>query len=79
MTAVNLSGVINGIATALLFLVISPKVASFVDEALADEEKILALRAMVILLALGKIFGTLLAQALLVPAAKLIAWIAYLL
>ncbi len=71
-----LSGVTNGIATMLLFLLISPRVSRYIDDALNDPAGIVKVRAMAITLALGKILGTLLAQALLLPSARFVAFLA---
>ena len=71
-----LSGVCNGIATALLFLLISPRVSRFIDEALNSNEGIVEVRAMAISLAFGKILGTLLAQLFLLPSAWFVAFLA---
>lgn len=71
-----LSGVTNGIATMLLFLFISPRVSRLIDNALNDPAGIVQVRAIAVTLAIGKILGTLLAQAVLVPAGSFVAFLA---
>jgi hypothetical protein len=71
-----MSGVVNGIATALLFLVISPRVSNYVDAALADPAKIHSVRTMAVTLVVGKTVGTLASQVFLKPGADLIAALA---
>jgi len=72
----QMSGVVNGIATALLFLVISPRVSNYVDAALADPAKIHSVRTMAVTLVVGKTVGTLASQVFLKPGADLIAALA---
>jgi Amj-like protein len=71
-----MSGVVNGFATALMFLLISPRVSRYVDNALEDPSGLALVRAMAITLVLGKIGGTLAAQALLRPSASILAGLA---
>ena len=71
-----MSGVANGIATTLLFLLISPRVSKIIDDALNDPKRIVQVRAMAITLATGKILGTLVAQVLLYPMGRFIAFLA---
>jgi hypothetical protein len=72
----QMSGLVNGFATALMFLLISPRVSRYADNALEDPSGLSLVRAMAITLVLGKIGGTLVAQALLWPSATLLAGLA---
>lgn len=68
------SGMINGIASILLTLFIDPKAALITDQAYRGKREYGDVKALVIMLIGTKLIGTLLGQALLVPAAKLIAF-----
>jgi hypothetical protein len=76
-TSTNLSGVINGFATILLFLVVDPQLSSITDDVVHQNTPESQLRQVVIWLLLSRLIGTLLAQVLLLPAAALIAFIAH--
>lgn len=76
VTAANLSGVINWIATILLVLLVDPSVALITDQAIAKERDQHDVTTMVWYLMSGKIIGTLLAQLFFLPAAGLIAAVA---
>jgi len=73
LTASQLSGIINGIATVLLVTVVDPVSAMIQDDALKGKRSENELKAAIGFLAAGKFVGTLLAQFLLLPAAKIIA------
>jgi len=72
-SAGQMSGVINGIATVLLFFFITPRVATYIDNALRDSSELSQIRSIVIALVFCKICGTLVAQLILHPAAFVIA------
>lgn len=67
------SGLINGVATILLTLFVDPKFAIITDQALRGERPNADVKALVILLVGAKLVGTLIGQAILVPAAHSIA------
>lgn len=67
------SGMINGIATILLTLFIDPKSAVITDQALNGKRPYEDVKALVVLLIVSKLMGTILAQALFLPAARFIA------
>ncbi|WP_434512180.1 lipid II flippase Amj family protein [Desulfitobacterium sp. AusDCA] len=67
------SGMINGIATILLTLFIDPKSAVITDQALSGKRPYEDVKALVVLLIASKLMGTILAQALFLPAARFIA------
>lgn len=75
----QMSGVVNGLATILMFMFISPRVAKCVDNAIQNSANLNQVRTMVIILVLCKIAGTLIAQALLLPCTKLLSQITLLL
>lgn len=74
LTASQLSGIINGGATILFALLVDPKAALITDQAMGGERKTQDVNAMVAMLVGGKIFGTLLAQLIFLPAAALIVY-----
>lgn len=75
MAASQSSGLINGIATIMLTLLIDPQVALLTDRALSDRTKVVEMNKMFGLLMLSRLAGTVLAQLLLVPGAYLIVWV----
>jgi hypothetical protein len=75
-TAISLSSVINGGATILLAVFIDPHLSIMTDDVVEGRTSEAAFRRAVVWLSGARIAGTLLAQALLVPAALLIALIA---
>lgn len=80
VTASSLSAIINGVATIFLFVVLDPYIAAATDEAAREAEqrqpREAAFRRMIVWMVLSRAAGTLLAQLLLVPSAKLIAVVA---
>jgi hypothetical protein len=76
VTAVTLSSIINGVATVLLFALIDPYLSIMTDDVIEGRISEGGFRRAVIWLTGSRIAGTVLAQAILVPAALLIAWIA---
>ena len=78
-TTTTLSGVINGIGTLLLVILVDPVSALITDQALRGNRPVSAVSHIVIWQVAGRFAGTLLAQLLLVPAALLVAGIAHLL
>lgn len=76
ITSVSLSGIITGVSTILLTVFVDPKAALITDQAahgIKTEEQI---KAVVVYLTLGSVFGTLFAQVLFTPAAWLITIVA---
>lgn len=73
LAAVGSSGMINGLATILLTLVIDPKSAIITDQALRGNRPYEDVKALVVLLIATKLIGTLLGQIIFLPAAKVIA------
>lgn len=75
LTASQLSGIVNGVATILLVIVVDPVSAVLQDDTLNGKRSENELKGAITLLAAGKFTGTLLAQFLLIPAAHFIVWI----
>lgn len=73
LTADNLSGIVNVIATFLLIVMVDPTIALITDQAIAGERSEHDVRVMVWYLVAGKILGTILAQFVFLPAAGFIA------
>lgn len=67
------SGLINGIASIMLTLFIDPYSAIVTDQVLRGSKPYENVKTLVVLLISTKLFGTLLGQALIVPAAEIIA------
>jgi hypothetical protein len=76
VTAVTLSSIINGVATVLLFALIDPYLSIMTDDVIEGRISEGGFRRAVIWLTGSRVAGTVLAQAILVPAALLIARIA---
>jgi Alternate to MurJ len=75
-TAGQLSTVINGTATFLMFLLIDPSLSVMTDDVAGGKTSQAHFRKSVVWLAASRFAGTLLAQLLLLPAAILIAFVA---
>jgi Alternate to MurJ len=78
-TATTLSGVINGVGTLLLVILVDPVSALVTDQALRGSRPGSAVTHIVVWQVAARFTGTLLAQLLFVPAALLVVRIAHLL
>jgi len=76
VTCANLSSVINGVATILMFALIDPQLSVMTDDVAERRVGEGAFRRAVTALVGARVAGTVLAQLLLVPAAFAIAAIA---
>ena len=76
VTASSLSAVINGVATIFMFVVLDPYLAGLTDDVVSGERDESYFRRIIAWLVIGRFAGTVFAQALLYPAAYLIAAIA---
>lgn len=76
VTASNLSAVVNGAGTILLFVVIDPYLSVVTDDVVEGKIGEGALRRAIFWMVGSRLAGTVLAQALLIPAAMLIAMVA---
>src|SRR5687768_12763569 len=72
VTANNLSPVVNALSTILLFVFIDPYLSLLTDDVVSGHETETYFRKCVVLFAGSRFIGTLLAQLLLVPAARII-------
>ena len=75
-TAISLSGLITGVATVTLTLIVDPTAALITDQTAAGKRPIGDLKAMLVYLVVTTVIGTLLSQLLLDPAASIIAYVA---
>ncbi|OPX85881.1 MAG: hypothetical protein A4E53_03360 [Pelotomaculum sp. PtaB.Bin104] len=73
LAASSSSGMINGVATILLTLVVDPRAAIITDQAFRGNRPYSDVKTLVVLLIGAKLLGTLLGQVILIPAANLIA------
>jgi hypothetical protein len=78
-TATTLSGVVNGIGTLLLVLLIDPVSALITDQALRGRRPPAEVSHIVVWQVTGRLLGTLLAQLIFLPAALLVVRLAHLL
>ncbi|MEN9682523.1 MAG: hypothetical protein RLZZ427_274 [Pseudomonadota bacterium] len=76
VTASQLSAVINGFATILLFALIDPQLSVMTDDVIEGRVSEPLFRRTIVWISLSRLAGTLLAQALFLPSAQLVAWIA---
>jgi hypothetical protein len=76
VTASQLSAVINGFATILLFALIDPQLSVMTDDVVEGRVDAPLFRRTIIWVSLSRLLGTVLAQIFFVPAAMLIAMIA---
>lgn len=76
VTASQLSAVINGFATILLFALIDPQLSVMTDDVIDGRTDEATFRRTIVWISFSRLVGTLLAQAVFLPAAQLIAWVA---
>ncbi len=77
VTASQLSAVINGFATILLFALIDPQLSVMTDDAVEGRVSEALFRRTIVWISFSRLLGTILAQLLFLPAAQLVAWIAF--
>lgn len=75
-TAATTSGLVNGIATFMLFMLVDPTAALITDQCILGKRPESDIKVMNFYLIWTKIVGTLLAQAFLVPMARYVGWAA---
>jgi len=75
-TSSNLSSIINGLATILMFGLIDPSLSVLTDDVVEGRISDGYFRRSIVWLVGGRLAGTMLAQALLVPAAFVIVYVA---
>ncbi|MDE2435098.1 MAG: lipid II flippase Amj family protein [Sphingomonadales bacterium] len=76
VTASQLSAVINGFATILLFALIDPQLSVMTDDVVEGRISESLFRRTIVWISFSRLAGTMLAQVLLLPSARAIAWIA---
>ena len=72
-TASNLSGIVNGLATILLFVIVDPYLSVLTDDVVEGRASEALFRRTVVWMLGTRLAGTLLAQVLLLPAAHVVA------
>lgn len=76
VTASQMTAIVNGFATILLFALIDPQISALTDDVVDGSVTEATFRRAMIWVSLSRLAGTLIAQAMLVPAAVVIAWAA---
>lgn len=76
VTANNLSPVVNAVSTILLFVFIDPYVSLLTDDVVAGRASEAHFRRCIVMLGGSRVAGTIIAQLVLTPAARLIAALA---
>jgi hypothetical protein len=76
VTASQLSAVVNGFATILLFALIDPQISVMTDDVVEGRMDANLFRRAIIWVSLSRLAGTVAAQIFFVPAALAIAWVA---
>ncbi len=76
LTASNLSAVVNGVATILMFIFIDPYLSVLTDDVVEGKMSDSAFRAVIVWLVGSRLAGTILAQIILFPATMLIVKVA---
>jgi hypothetical protein len=74
-TAASMNGVINGMATFFFMVFVDPDMAILTDKVMSGEQTEVYFKKYFSYVVMSRVFGTLLAQILLVPLAYLIVWI----
>jgi hypothetical protein len=72
-TASNLSAIINGVATILMFVFIDPFLSVMTDEVVLGKTSESLFRKYIVYMVIARVIGTVIAQIILVPAARLIS------
>lgn len=75
-TCGSLSSVINGVSTILMFIFIDPFISMMTDDVISGKVSEIDFSRCIIFVVSSLIVGTILAQALLVPAANIIGYVA---
>jgi hypothetical protein len=72
-TASSLSAIINGVATILMFVFIDPFLSVMTDDVVLGKTKESLFRKYIVYMVFARVIGTLIAQVMLIPAARLIS------
>jgi hypothetical protein len=76
VTASQLSAVVNGVATILLFALIDPQLSVVTDDVVEGRVSEPLFRRTIVWISFSRLVGTVLAQILFLPAAEAVAWVA---
>jgi hypothetical protein len=76
LTAGQMSGIINGISTILMFVFIDPYMSALTDDVMVGKCTDSFFRRHVVFMVFARVLGTVIAQFLFVPSAEFIAWLA---
>jgi len=76
VTASQLSAVVNGFATILLFALIDPQLSVMTDDVVEGRVSEPLFRRTIVWISFSRLAGTVLAQVLFLPSAMAIAWVA---
>lgn len=74
-TAIMASGLINGIATILLVILIDPKISVLADDVVNNKGSYSRLKGISLMMVTSRLLGTVLAQLLFIPGANYVAWL----
>ena len=75
-TASSLSAIINGVSTILMFVFIDPFLSVMTDDVVLGKTSESRFRRYIVYMVFARVIGTLIAQVVLIPAARLIAVVA---
>ena len=75
-TASSLSAIINGVATILMFVFIDPFLSVMTDDVVLGKTKESLFRKYIVYMVFARVIGTVIAQIMLIPAARIIALVA---
>jgi hypothetical protein len=75
-TASSLSAIINGFSTILMFVFIDPFLSVMTDDVVLGKTKESLFRKYIVYMVFARVAGTIIAQIILIPSARLIAFVA---
>lgn len=75
-TASNLSAFINGFATIVMFAFIDPHLSAMTDDVTLGKCSETTFRKYIVYMTIARLVGTIVAQVIFIPSAKLLAWVA---
>ncbi len=75
-TASNLSAFVNGFATILMFVFIDPHLSVMTDDVMVGKCSETTFRRYIVYMTVARLVGTILAQIIFFPSARLLAWTA---
>jgi hypothetical protein len=75
-TASSLSAIINGFSTILMFVFIDPFLSVMTDDVVLGKTRESLFRKYIVYMVFARVIGTVIAQIILIPAARLIAQVA---